>query len=85
MHWLRIPPTKIVAVAHSMRKIPARSNANSLKAEVLLNLMKPDDARQVVESTLAQIQLDPSTESRNQRLVARLRDLESTARNVSKN
>jgi hypothetical protein len=57
----------------------------ALKAEVLINQKKTADAKRVVSETLAQIHLDPSTESRNQRLVAKLRALEMSSREVSKN
>ncbi|MGZ3721440.1 MAG: hypothetical protein ACXVA9_00835 [Bdellovibrionales bacterium] len=56
-----------------------------LKAEILLSQKKREEAKQVVQATLAQIQLDSSTESRNQRLVARLRNLQISASEVSQN
>ncbi len=56
-----------------------------LKAEILLSQKKRDEAKSVVQSTLAQIQLDSSTESRNQRLVAKLRKLQTSASEVSQN
>jgi len=56
-----------------------------LKAEVLLSLKKPAEANKVIDTTLAQIQLDPGSETRNQRLVARLRGLQSSSRQLSEN
>jgi len=50
-----------------------------MKAEVLLDLKKPEQTRQVVETTLAQVRLDSSQDSRNQRLVQGLRGLQSRA------
>jgi hypothetical protein len=56
-----------------------------LKAEVLVSLQKPSEANKVIVTTLAQVQLDPGSETRNQRLVARLRGLQSSSRQLSKN
>jgi hypothetical protein len=56
-----------------------------LKTQILLTQKKNDQAMRVVQEALAKIDLDSSTEGRNQRLVARLRGLESSAREAQRN
>jgi len=50
-----------------------------LRGELYLDLKKPDQTRQVVETTLAQVRLDSSQDKRNQSLVERLRGLQARA------
>ena len=50
-----------------------------LKGELYLDLKKPDQTRQVVEATLAQVRLESTRDSRAQSLVERLRGLQSRA------
>jgi predicted Zn-dependent protease len=56
-----------------------------LKAQILLSQKKNAQAEKVIHAALAQVELDSSTESRNQRLVARLRGLEASAREHKQN
>lgn len=52
-----------------------------IKSEILLDLGRRDEAKSLIDSALNEVQLEPDRESRNQRLVARLRAVQSKISN----